>query len=412
LSHLKGIVGSVSRRLEGRRIVLCITGSVAAMEAPRLARELMRHGADVHVVMSRAACRLIGPDLMEWATGNPVVTELTGRLEHVELAGEWEGTADLVLVYPATANTISKVACGIDDTPVTTVVSTALGSRIPVLVAPAMHYSMYRNPFVVESLRRLSEGGVKVIQPRIEEGKAKVASVEEAVEEVLRELSPKDYSGVRALVTAGPTVEYIDPVRVVTNMSSGKMGIELAKELYRRGAEVKLVYGPGTVQPPSWIETIRVVSAQDMLHVVESELSSREYSLFIGAAAVSDYTPEEPLPGKLSTKEVKELTVKLVQTPKVLEAVRRASRSIRIVAFKAEFGVSREELVEKAREKLREIEAEMVIANDLAKPGAGFRSNTNQAIMVDKTGAVLELPLMPKSELAKVILDHLAKLRG
>ncbi len=400
----------MSRRLEGRRIVLCITGSVAAMEAPRLARELMRHGADVNVVMSNAACKLIGPDLMEWATGNPVITELTGRLEHVELAGDWEGKADLVLVYPATANTISKIAHGVDDTPVTTVVSTALGSGIPVLVAPAMHHSMYRNPFVAESLRRLSEGGVRVIQPRIEEGKAKVASVDEAVEEVLRELSPRDYGGVRAIVTAGPTVECIDSVRVVTNMSSGMMGIELAKELYRRGAEVKLIYGPGTVQPPSWIETIRVMSAQDMLQAVRSELSSREYSLFIGAAAVSDYAPEETLPGKLSTREVRELTLKLVQTPKILEAVREASSSIRIVAFKAEFGVSRDVLVERARRKLRELGAEMVVANDLAKPGAGFRSETNQAIIVDKTGAVVELPLMPKSELAKAILDHLASL--
>ena len=189
------IVGTKGEELKGRKIVLCLTGSVAVAKAPEVARELMRHGAEVHVFMSKAAQHLISPRLMEWATGNPVVTELTGAVEHVAMAGEHPGRADLVLVAPATANTIGKMAAGIDDTPVTTLLSTALGSGIPILIAPAMHESMYRHPIVEENIRKLKSVGVSFVGPRLVEGKAKVAEVEEIVEYAIRALrEAKDHN--------------------------------------------------------------------------------------------------------------------------------------------------------------------------------------------------------------------------
>jgi phosphopantothenoylcysteine decarboxylase/phosphopantothenate--cysteine ligase len=168
----KAIIGRRSNLLRGRKIVLCICGSVAAVKSPEIARELMRNGAEVYAVMSRATTRIIHPHLMEWATGNPVITKLTGKVEHIALCGDVPGKADLVLVAPATANTISKIACGIDDTAVTTVVSTALGTRIPVIIAPAIHESMYRNPFVAENIEKLRKSGVIFVEPSLGEGNA------------------------------------------------------------------------------------------------------------------------------------------------------------------------------------------------------------------------------------------------
>ncbi|MEM2875924.1 MAG: flavoprotein [Candidatus Bathyarchaeia archaeon] len=184
----KDIVGTKGTELKGRRIALCLTGSVAVAKAPEIARELMRHGAEVHVFMSPSAQRLISSTLMEWATGNPVVTEITGAVENVAMCGSHAGKADLVIVAPATANTIGKIAAGIDDTCVTTLVSTALGARIPILVAPAMHESMYNHPLVVENIGKLKSIGVLFVGPRVVEGKAKIAGVDEVVESAIRVL--------------------------------------------------------------------------------------------------------------------------------------------------------------------------------------------------------------------------------
>jgi len=187
----KNIVQTKGRELKDKRIVLCITGSVAAVECPKIARTLMRYGAEVFSVMSPMSQRIIHPYLMEWATGNTVVKELTGKIEHVALVGECPEKADLVLVAPATANTISKIACGIDDTPVTSVVSTAFGSKTPIIVVPAMHESMYNHPILTENIKKLKEFGIGFVGPRIEEGKAKIAETEEIVNAVLRKLVVK-----------------------------------------------------------------------------------------------------------------------------------------------------------------------------------------------------------------------------
>ncbi|MBM3464748.1 MAG: hypothetical protein FJX76_21835, partial [Armatimonadetes bacterium] len=220
-SYLKDIRGATSDALAERKIILALSGSIAVVEAPALARELMRRGADVWVCMTPSAARLVTPEAMAWCTGNPVVSELTGWVEHLFLAGEWKGAADLLLVAPATANTVAKMALGIDDTVVTTVATTAIGAKMPVLVAPGMHAVMAEHPAFQENLARLETLGVDIIPPQVAEGKAKMAAVSRIVDAVISRLGrARDLAGRRVLITAGPTVEYIDPVRVVTNLSS------------------------------------------------------------------------------------------------------------------------------------------------------------------------------------------------
>ena len=235
----KDIVGSDGSELVGKKIVLCITGSVAAYRAIDLARLLMRRGADVHAVMTESTgATLLHPEMMKWATGNDVVTKLTGNLEHVMLADY--GMSDLIIVYPCTANTLGKIASGIDDTPVTSVLSVALGSKIPVVIAPAMHGAMYENKFIQHNVERLS-GNVVFVEPTREEGKAKVAEPEQVLDAVISIFPGGPLAGTRVLVTAGSTVEHIDPIRVLTNTSSGKMGIAIAEEAERIGATVTII---------------------------------------------------------------------------------------------------------------------------------------------------------------------------
>ena len=230
----KEIIGTRGSELNGRKIVLCMTGSVAAIKSPEIARELMRHGAEVYTVMSEMAQKIVHPYMMEWSTGNPVVTKLTGETEHVTLGGEHPDRADLILVAPSTANTIGKAAAAIDDTPVTTLLTTAIGAGIPIIIAPAMHASMYRHPIVMENVEKLRSIGVEVLMPRFEEEKAKIPNTVEIVEAVISKLTKsKDYKGLRVLVTAGPTREYLDGFRFITNPSSGKMGGAVAREALR-----------------------------------------------------------------------------------------------------------------------------------------------------------------------------------
>src|SRR5512136_427733 len=269
----KDICASKSNLLTGRKIALGICGSVGAVRAPDLVRELMRHGAEVFSIMTEAAQAIISPALMEWATGNPVVTQLTGKIEHVVLGGGMLGCADLVLIAPATANTISKIAMGIDDTTVTTLATTAIGAKLPLVVVPAMHGSIYGHPAVLDNIQRLESMGVAVIPPVELEGKAKIAETDTIVEAVVSALGKKDMAGMKVLVTAGPTRSYLDPVRYLTNSSSGRMGYALASEAISRGAEVALVLGP-TPLPPPRCRAIRVETTEEMLATVLAELNS------------------------------------------------------------------------------------------------------------------------------------------
>lgn len=406
----KDIKGSSGEELKDRKIVLCVCGSVAAVDAPRLARELMRHGAEVFPVISEWGQRIIHPYLLEWATGNPVVTELTGRIEHIRLAGDHPQRTDLVLVAPATANTIGKIANGIDDTPVTSVATAALGSGTPLIIVPAMHESMYRHPAVAENLARLKEMGVTVLEPKVEEGKAKIADIAVILETVIAAITKKDMAGLRVLITAGPTYEYIDPVRVISNKSSGKMGIALAREAYRRGAEVTLVYGHGTAQPPSrGVRVVRVDTTEDLYRAVTSELDSWPYDIFIGAAAAADYAPERSFESKVRTESAPELFIKLKASPKVVNEVKKISPRTFTVAFKAETNLSDAQLVERAYARLVNSDIDLIVANDVSREGVGFQVDTNEVFIVDRAKEAIHVPLRSKSAIAREILDEVMK---
>ena len=397
------ISGTMGTELAERKIALCITGSVAAAKCPELARELMRRGADVRVTMTPHATRLITPQLMHWATGNEVIAELTGKLEHVELA-QW---ADLILTAPATANTLSKVACAIDDTPVTSVISVALGLGKPVVMVPAMHASMYEHKLLQENLARLRSAGIHVLEPHFEEGRAKLPEVQEIVSLVIGLLGPRDMQGMRVLVTAGPTIEPIDPIKLITNRSSGKMGIAVARAAASRGAEVTLIYGPGSETPPANVKLVEVQTTAEMRDAFRRELGS-QHDVIISAAAAQDFAVERPAENKL--RHSKPVTLKLVPAPRVLDGVRNLAPDAFVVGFKAEYDVSDEELLEAAKAKLGE-GLDMVVANDVARSGAGFGVDTNEVMIVTPSGS--KSMHATKAEIARAILDAaVAGLRG
>jgi len=399
----KGITGSNGSELNGKKIVLCITGSVAAYRAIDLARLLMRHGADVHSVMTEStASTLLNAEMMKWATGNDVVTKLSGNLEHVMLADY--GMSDLIIVYPCTANTIGKMAGGIDDTPVTSVLSIALGSKIPTIVAPAMHEAMYENEFIRQNVQRLREH-VVFVDPTIVEGKAKVAEPEQILNAAISTLSCGPLSGRRVVVTAGSTIEYIDPIRVITNQSSGKMGIAIAQEAERMGASVTLIYAQGSQEPVNG-KIIRVSTSKEMYDAVVSELSSK-YDVVIMAAAVADFTPAKRSEKKINTREGK-MELSLVATPKIVDEVKKKNKDVFLVAFKADHNVAESALVDKAFKKLQECGADLVVANDLGKKGSGVGSDSNEVFVVDRKKNVVHLPLENKTRIARKLLEMVA----
>ncbi|MFX1401640.1 MAG: bifunctional phosphopantothenoylcysteine decarboxylase/phosphopantothenate--cysteine ligase CoaBC [Promethearchaeota archaeon] len=404
----KDIIETKGTILRGKTICMCLTGSVAIINAPIIARELMRLGAEVITVLSKAATELINPSLMHWATGNPAITKLTGEVEHVLLAGyrpNAVGKADLVLVCPATANTISKIANGIDDTPVTTVVSTALGSSIPIVIVPAMHESMF-HPILERNIMELKKFGIDILGPRISEGKAKIAKLDDIIDRVIDLLiAKKDYEGIKVLITAGPTREPIDNVRFVSNRSSGRMGIELAKEAAARGAEVLLIAGECMVKIPEYIDTLKVETTDDFINAVKGELSSKDYNIFISAAAISDYKPVERIEGKISSDEVKELQVNMRLTPKIINEARRKNYKVYIIGFKAESKVSRSELIERAYNRLLKSEIELIVANDIGREDIGFGSKDNEVYIIDKEKHITHVEKSTKRYVASRILD-------
>ena len=405
----KDIVESKGTILRGKTICICLTGSVAVVSSPIVARELMRLGAEVICIMSKAATELITPALMEWATGNKVITNLTGAVEHVYLAGDRPrsvGKADLILICPATANTISKIACGIDDTPVTTVASTAFGSSIPIVIVPAMHESMYRHPILEKNERKLREYGVEIIGPRISEGKAKIARIDDIIDRVIDLLvTNKDLEGKKVLITAGPSQEAIDSVRYVSNKSSGRMGIELAKEASARGAEVLLIAGECMAKIPDYINTQNVISTDDFIKAVKDEISYNNYDFFISAAAVSDYKPTECIEGKISSDNVEELQVNMKLTPKIIDVARKKDYNLFIVAFKAETNVSKSELIDRAYNRLVKSEADLIVANDIGRDDIGFSSKYNEVYIIDKKKYIQHVERNTKRYIASKILD-------
>ncbi|MEM3638152.1 MAG: bifunctional phosphopantothenoylcysteine decarboxylase/phosphopantothenate--cysteine ligase CoaBC [Conexivisphaerales archaeon] len=402
---LDEIAGKLGDELSGRKIVHCITGSISAYRAPDIARLLIRHGAEVIAVMSEDAQKIIHKNVMEWATGHAPVTELTGRIEHVALTSG-SNKADLILVAPATANTIGKIASGIDDTPVTSVVSSALGAKIPILVAPAMHETMIQHPIINDNIRRLTENGTVFIPPKREEGKAKLAEDETILEYIIHTLTKKDMIGMKVLVTGGPTVERIDPIRFITNRSSGKTGVAFAKEASARGAEVTLVTGPTEERIEEWIEKVDVETAEEMFGAVSSKLKERRYDMVIATAAVSDYAPAGVSQNKLRSEEKERITLELIRTPKIIDKVKELS-DVFLIIFKAEHNISREELIQRGIERMKEAKADMAVLNDVSK--IGFGSEENEVIIVNRNGDIRQLPRMSKRAIARTVLDEALK---
>jgi phosphopantothenoylcysteine decarboxylase / phosphopantothenate---cysteine ligase len=410
----KDITGIKSNKLQGKNICICMTGSVAVINTPTVARELMRHGAEVKVVMSKEATRLITPTMMEWSTGNPVITEISGQIEHVMLAGEREnskGWADMILVCPATANTISKIAMGIDDTPVTTVCTVAMGSRTPLVIVPAMHDSMYRHPIVQENIEKLKSFKVTFLGPRMLENKAKVAEPLEITEHIIDYFNSKnDLEGINFLITAGPSREMIDRVRFLSNPSTGKMGMALAQEILSRGGKVTVIFGPGTAETPIGARILNVVSAGDFIEKMKEQLSENQYHVLISAAALADFTPEQMFEEKISS-DLGSLQINLIPTRKLIKNARKLHPNLYIAGFKAESDVNGNLLVEKAFLRLKSSNLNLIVANNVNRKnlGRGFGTDTNEVFIIDRNKNVTHVNLTSKREVASRIIDAILK---
>ena len=403
----KEIIGLESNALTGKKIVLCITASVAAYKAIDLSRLLMRNGAEVYPVMSKSTeSKLLTKEILDWATGNKTVTELTSGLEHIALANY--GKSDLILVYPCTANTLGKFVNGIEDSPVTTVLSVAFGSRIPIVIAPAMHEAMYENIIIAENIQKLKSLGVSILEPSISEDKAKVISADSVVQFVINKIGnnkERMKSNVNVLVTAGSTVEYIDSVRILTNLSSGKMGLNIAQQCLDKGFNVTLVYGHGTLNIPDdpRMNIIRVRTTEEMFKAVrERTLRGKQHVVF-HAAAVADFTISHSSKNrsyKMDTRNGTK-TLKLVPTAKIVDSIKEFDKKVFLVAFKTEYDILEELLIKKAFDKLRECNGDLIVANDVSRRGCDFGSDTNEVYIIDKEKNITHVPLKSKREIAR-----------
>ncbi len=378
-----------SGKLKGKTIVLCITGSIAAVETVKLARELIRHGAHVVPVLSKDAMEIIHPNALQFATGRDPITKLDGTVPYIELVGT-EGTADLVLIAPATSNTIAKIAMGIDDTVVTTFAQNALGAGIPIMIAPAMHETMYANPLIAAHLKTLETHGIDVVTPKFEEDKAKLADVDEIVARVIRRLGGSALAGKKVVVVAGATAEPIDDVRIVTNRSSGETGVELAKAAFELGADLEVWLGRHHTHVPQYLRSRTFETTADLA----SMAGDMKADVCVVPAAISDFTPRKAV-GKIPSREGS-MTLDLDPTPKVLPVLRKGAKVL--VGFKAEARVSAEDLRSRAMALLKEADLDLVVANDVAKVGKGQTS----ILIMDRQGRSTE-HAGSKAEAADVI---------
>lgn len=390
--------------LKDKQIILGVSGGIAVYKAVELLRLLTKAGAVVHVIMTRAAREFVAPLTFQTLSSNPVHTELFNLISeqeigHISLADR----ADLFIIAPATANIIGKLACGIADDMLTT---TVMATKAKVLIAPAMNVNMYTNPVYRDNEERLRRLGYLFVPPEKGElacgweGEGKLAAPETIFEAAVAALTPKTLTGETVLVTAGPTREEIDPVRFISNHSSGKMGYALAREAQRRGACVILVSGPVALAPPDGVELVAVESAAEMHAAVVARAG--ECSVIIKAAAVADYRPQERENAKIK-KQNGEMTLRLVKNPDILAELGQLAKRPFLVGFAAET----HDLEAAAAKKLAEKNLDMIVANDVSRPDAGFNVDTNAARLLFRDGRTVECPLMSKDALASVILDHI-----
>jgi phosphopantothenoylcysteine decarboxylase/phosphopantothenate--cysteine ligase len=390
--HLRG---TRSDKLKGRKIVLAVTGSIAAVECVKLCRELIRDGAEVHVVMSRDAQTIIHPWAMEFASGRKVITEIDGGVQHVALCGDVPDKADLLLIAPATANTISKMAYGIDDTAVTTFATTAIGSGIPVIVVPAMHGTMIAHKIVQENISKLQKLGVIFLQAKVDQSRLKMPSLDSIVSSVIAKIGRRDLVGRKVLVIAGATQEPVDDIRVVTNRSTGETGVELAKVAHERGAEVVLWMGHAEVEMPEHIKTIRFSSFDDLQKLVRGH----GFDIVLFPVAVSDYTPKT-FPGKMPS-DPSEIKLTLKRTPKLIDKINAKF----VVGFKAQARMADADLIKEAMGLTKSSKCDLVVANRIedVKPGK------SRVLLVDKSGSSEELR-GTKSQIADKIMDRVVRM--
>ena len=386
--------------LDGVNVALGVTGSIAAVKTVELAHELRRQGAEVRALMSDSARGIIHPWALEFATERDVVTEITGRVEHVDLCGR-EGWADVLLIAPATANTVGKIAGAVDDTPVTTAATTALGADVPVVVAPAMHEPMYDHPGVLDAIDRVESWGVDFVDPRIEERKAKIATSEAIVTALARATTPQDLAGRHVVVTGGATSEAIDPIRVLTNRASGRTGRAVARACHVRGAAVTLIHDGPDVH---YADVVDTESAAEMLAAADA--ACEDADAMVSAAAIGDYTVQEAS-AKLRSGEAR--TIDLEPTPKVLDSIRQGHPDLPLVGFKAETTGDDAALLEQAVALRDRIDLAFVVANDATVMG----ETDTRALMVDRATETVddcEVVKGPKPLLGDRIAQRLATL--
>jgi len=389
---------------ETKNVVVGITGGIAAYKSAFLVRELIKAGMDVRVVMTANSREFITPLTFQTLTSRQVVTdtfqETEGQVMHIWLA-EW---ADMVIIAPATANIVGKLAHGIADDFLTTFM---LANRAPVIICPAMNSFMYQHPAVQENLQKLMGLGYHVVSPGEGalacgmEGTGRLAEVEEIMDQALNLLTPKDLSGVRFLITAGRTEEYMDPVRCLTNRSSGKMGFALALAAFRRGGKVVLVSGPSELPDPRGVEVVRVSSALQMRDAVRNHFEDSD--VVIKAAAVSDFRPAGGIQAGKIKKEQAETHMSLERNPDILEELGRSKGKRCLVGFAAET----DDLLANARLKIKKKNLDFIVANDVSRLDAGFQSETNQVKILDRQGMAEDVPMAPKLEVAHSILDRI-----
>ena len=390
--------------LKGKHIVLGVTGSIAAYKIASLASMLVKKQADVTVIMTKNATNFINPITFESLTGNRCLVDTFDRnfefqVEHVSLAKQ----TDVFLVAPASANVIAKAAHGIADDMLTT---TLLACRCPKIFAPAMNTRMYENPIVQDNISTLKDYGMEVVTPASgylacgDTGEGKMPEPEVLYEAVLRALTPKDLAGRKVLVTAGPTQEKLDPVRYISNHSTGKMGYAVAVAAVRRGADVTLVSGKVELTPPMGVQVVPVVSAADMAQAVKDAAS--EQDIIIKAAAVADYRPRVTADEKLKKKD-EELSVELERTEDILTWLGAHRRAGQILCG---FSMETEHLLENSRAKLEKKKIDMIVANNLKQEGAGFGTDTNVVTLITKEKTE-EFPMLSKEEVAERLLDRL-----
>ncbi len=394
-------------KLENKNILLGVTGGIAAYKSLELVRLLTKQNAVVNVVMTEHAEKFIGKMSFQALSGNPVLADTFDlasgvEIKHISLPDD----ASLAVVAPATANFIGKVAHGIADDLLTTMM---LAMTKPVLIAPSMNVHMYENRIVRDNIARLKQYGYHFIEPNEGwlacgyEGKGRLAEPDQIVEEIELLLTKKDFQGRHILVSAGPTREYLDPIRFISNPSSGKMGYAIAKAARMRGAEVTLVSGKVNIRPPYGVHFIEVESAQQMFEKINSFFKKTD--CIIMSSAVSDFTPSKTSPQKIK-KTSEHLDISLDRTKDILSAVAKNKEDRIIVGFAAET----ENVEQYAREKLRQKNMDMIVANNVTEKNSGFEADTNKVVIINRDGTAEDFPLMRKSDLADVILDRISSL--